>query len=344
MLGDVKFHTHRGIEAQQAERKKGRYPEEKLGEVTLRLAQTLGYAFAPSISPAPVPTPSPSIKGDVARSALAPLQPRGSGRPWFFVHAAGGGVACYQQLARLLGLDQPVYGLQAASLDGDRGGSLTVEQMASNYLTELRKVQPHGPYRLGGWSVGGVIAFEMALQLERSGEQVETLPLVDSVVLDCTQPQPPLRSVDLVLEFAQAYGLVLQPRRVRRLPKARRLAFILRQAKMAGLAPAALSLHDFGQLYRRHMRVFRANVEAVRRYAPHGRASHVLLLDAADQALPASPGPSLEWADLAENVERRLLPGTHYSMLREPCVAELARHLREAACAEQAPPGGGASC
>ncbi|WP_394836710.1 amino acid adenylation domain-containing protein [Pendulispora rubella] len=115
-----------------------------------------------------------SIETGAHRRALVAIQPQGTGTPFFFMHPVGGNVLCYAELARALGREQPFYGLQALPDQGD-----TLEEMARHYIAEIRQVQPHGPYRLGGWSMGGVLAFEMAQQLRAAGEAIALLTLLD---------------------------------------------------------------------------------------------------------------------------------------------------------------------
>ncbi|HEU0080003.1 MAG TPA: amino acid adenylation domain-containing protein, partial [Longimicrobiaceae bacterium] len=91
---------------------------------------------------------------------LVPIQPDGTGRPLFFVHAAGGNVVGYAELARRLGAGQPFYALQSRGLDGDEAPHQAIEAMAADYLAEVRAVQPGGPLRRGGWSMGAAVAFE----------------------------------------------------------------------------------------------------------------------------------------------------------------------------------------
>jgi thioesterase domain-containing protein len=107
--------------------------------------------------------------------AAATPRARGGREPLFLVHPVGGNVACYLELARQLDLGRPVYGLQAgpASHSG-------IEAMAAAYLAAVREVQASGPYHLAGWSLGGVVAYEMAQQLRRAGEEVDFLGLIDS--------------------------------------------------------------------------------------------------------------------------------------------------------------------
>ncbi|MFG2001069.1 amino acid adenylation domain-containing protein [Spirillospora sp. NPDC048911] len=110
---------------------------------------------------------------------LLPIRPAGSRPPVFFVHPAGGLAWSYLQFQRHLHPDQPIYGLQASAFTRDElPGS--VEEMARDYLAEIRAVQPAGPYHLAGWSLGGLIAYEMACLLQAGGEEVALLGLIDA--------------------------------------------------------------------------------------------------------------------------------------------------------------------
>ena len=108
---------------------------------------------------------------------LVPIQSAGSEVPFFCVHGGEGGTLFLHRLAGHLGPNQPFYALQAEGLDGRGISRRTVEKIASHYLSEVRKIQGHGPYRIGGYCFGGLVAFEMAHQLRREGEQVALLTL-----------------------------------------------------------------------------------------------------------------------------------------------------------------------
>ncbi len=102
----------------------------------------------------------------------------------FFVHPMGGNVLCYLPLAEHLPADQPFHALQAAGGDAGTEPVPTVHALAQSYLEAIRRVQPHGPYTLGGWSFGGFVAFEMARLLREAGEEVANLFLLDTVALN----------------------------------------------------------------------------------------------------------------------------------------------------------------
>jgi phthiocerol/phenolphthiocerol synthesis type-I polyketide synthase E len=114
-------------------------------------------------------------------SPVVPMQPEGSRPPFFCVHAAGGNVLLYRDLSRHLGTDQPFYGLQFPGLDGEQPLLTRIEDMAALYVKEIQTVQPHGPYFLGGYCLGGTIALEMAQQLTNNSEEVALLALFDTL-------------------------------------------------------------------------------------------------------------------------------------------------------------------
>lgn len=132
-------------------------------------------------------------------SCLVPIQPNGSRPILFCTHGAGGTVLTYRDLSRELGPDQPFYGLQAQGLDGNHPLLMRIEDMAAAYVKEIRQLQPHGPYFLSGYCMGGTIAFEIAQQLQARGEKVAFLALFDTM----NWRQIPLPSV-----WAKGYHMV----------------------------------------------------------------------------------------------------------------------------------------
>ena len=114
-------------------------------------------------------------------SPLVEIQPGGTRPKFFCVHGGGGNVLIYRDLSRHLGSDQPLYGLQAQGLDGKQPLLTRIEEMAALYVEEIQKVQPRGPYFLGGYCMGGTIALEMAQQLCAQGEEVALLAMFDTI-------------------------------------------------------------------------------------------------------------------------------------------------------------------
>lgn len=114
-------------------------------------------------------------------SPLVPVQTSGQRPPFFCMHGAGGNVLSYRKLSQHLGSDQPFYGLQSKGLDGISEPLKTIEEMAALYVGQIRTVQPHGPYFLGGYCMGGTVAYEVAQQLRAAGDEVALLALFDTM-------------------------------------------------------------------------------------------------------------------------------------------------------------------
>lgn len=115
-----------------------------------------------------------------ALDVLLPLQADGDRPPLFCVHPGMGMSWCYSGLVRHLADDQPLYGLQTRALTTPGALPGSVSEIAEEYLERIRGVQPHGPYRLLGWSFGGLVVHEMAVRLQETGEEVSFLGLMDS--------------------------------------------------------------------------------------------------------------------------------------------------------------------
>ncbi|HVT16281.1 MAG TPA: amino acid adenylation domain-containing protein [Thermoanaerobaculia bacterium] len=272
---------------------------------------------------------------------------RDSGRPLFLVHPVGGGVLCYASLARALGsAGLPVYGLQSPDWEGEEPA--TLEAMAERYVAALRAIQPRGPYRLGGWSMGGVAAFAMACQLRQAGEEVEILALIDSYAPGHPGGvgRAPLDEAAVRALFARDLSGLLG----RELPAAAAdlerlgpetpLAEAFAAAQAAGLLPAEL---DFTET-RRMFAVFAANLRRLQAYAGEPYPGWVTLFraagpppapsaDGAGEAGGAPPadgaaaGATLGWEALAAAVEIEPVVGDHYSLVRPPEVEVLAARL-----------------
>jgi thioesterase domain-containing protein len=117
----------------------------------------------------------------IDRSTVVPLRNvHGSRPPLFIVHGVGGNVLGFYALARCMGEDQPVYGIQAQSLLPDEPAVLRLEQMAAKYVMDMRAVCPQGPYHLVGFSFGGLVAYEIAQQLRTAGLEVGWVGMLDT--------------------------------------------------------------------------------------------------------------------------------------------------------------------
>jgi thioesterase domain-containing protein/acyl carrier protein len=156
------------------------------------------------------PEPKQDVDLQDVVSCIVPIQKGSPDRPIFFcIHAHGGHVIYFHDLARYMGSDQPFYGVQAYGIDGNHQPMNRFEPLAAEYIRQIRAVQPQGPYHLGGECMGGTIAFEIARQLEAMGEQVRLL-----VMFDAFSAGVPTRKPGVTL---WQYGLMFNLRRFRRL-------------------------------------------------------------------------------------------------------------------------------
>ncbi|NLH08316.1 MAG: amino acid adenylation domain-containing protein [Chloroflexi bacterium] len=261
-------------------------------------------------------------------SVLVPLQPKGEKPPLFLVHPTGGSVHWYTDLARCLAPEQPLYGLQAQGLLGDRPLLTTIEEMAVQYVEALREVQPHGPYRLGSYSGGVPIALEMAQQLQASGEQIAFLLMLDQ------GPHMPLAEPEdqaafLAETFAKHIPVTVDE--LRAMGEEQQLEHVWKTAREIGFVYPDVSLEQFAHF----VRTMRTHNDAWRKYTPKPYAGHITLFRAMEESDHSAPQPDMGWGEIAkEGVSVYDVPGNHLTMLHEPHVEAVARQLK--ACLEAA--------
>ncbi|HYO62152.1 MAG TPA: amino acid adenylation domain-containing protein [Pyrinomonadaceae bacterium] len=268
-------------------------------------------------------------------SSLVEIQPGETRRPFFLVHPSGGNVLCYVELARHLGPDQPVYGFQSLQ-SGESPSHTRVEEMAAHYVAELRAAEPVGPYLLGGWSSGGLVAFEMARQLQTEGERVALIALLDTRAPLARQRAPRPDELELLADFAEDIGLPLAdlpvaPEELLRRGPHELLPRVLEVVRAANVLPPDLELSQLRGLYQ----VFRNNVTAARAYAPAAVRAPVTLFRAEEGRDAGEHDASWGWGELTTGgVEVYAVPGDHFRMVRAPHAEVLARKLR--ACLDAA--------
>jgi amino acid adenylation domain-containing protein len=267
-------------------------------------------------------------------SSLVPIQPRGSKPRFFCVHAAGGNVLGYRALVRHLGFDQPFYGLQSVGLNGNERPLATVEEMAAHYITAISGLQSKGPYFLGGFSFGGLVAFEMARQLKGQGHEIGCLALFDtSAQLDHFDPQKYKLSrrielhLDNLLSGSAGDGLKYVGKLVNNGKKK-----IKKKVWKAGYSWYRDSSHQLPSALR-NIRLI--NDQAAREYVLRTYPSRVSLFRASDDT-QASGDDLLGWDKLTAGVDLYPVPGSHLSLVKEPYVQVLAEQLTK--CIDRAAP------
>jgi len=260
--------------------------------------------------------------GDDARpdpwAPLVPIRPQGEGAPLFLVHAVGGNVLNYRHLAEAMPAGIPIYGLQALGLDGRTAPLDAVEKMAQRYVSEIRSVQPHGPYHLAGGSMGGIIAFEMAQQLMAAGETVAMLGLVDTSAEFGVRYRAHANSglsgrVQRLHRRMQGQSLGERIATIGEVLNGRVQASKVRQqAQQARDAGEALP-HSvrYAELEATHMRAYV-------KYIVKPYAGSIVLFRADNQPPELSAKPQLGWETMCGTVDVIGIPGDHRGMIESP--------------------------
>jgi thioesterase domain-containing protein len=281
-------------------------------------------------------------------AAIVPLQPHGSKPPLILAHGAGGGLLWgYRNVAAQLGVDQPVYAIEPRSL-GNWRALRTVEDMASAYLQELQQLQKNGPYYLGGYCFGGLIAYEMARQLWLRCERVGALLLIDAAAPNGIYHQLPWWRPRFLLDFTRNCFYWLQD--FRHLETNAKHKFIRRKLAVGGRkllrrlrrqpwcpgsrcesSPDRLDLEEFidpEQFPDNELELWKIHLQAEIKYRPRPYPGHVVLLRTRGQPLFCSFDPHFGWGELAGAVTVKMLPGAHERIFEEPRVADLGQTLR----------------
>lgn len=257
----------------------------------------------------------------VTRSPLVPLKSSGSKTPLFFVHGAGGSAFAFTELARQLDTDRPLFAFHDTDMGEFNTLECSIESIAMNYVAALQTVQPAGPYLLGGWSMGGLVAFEMARHLQAQDQVVALLALVDSYLPASDSKEEDeliLWSFLLTLGLSQddAKDITCSNESLEaRFAAAEQLMFKL------GLSPsgAAVGLNNLFHIYRKHVR-------AAEKFRPQRANLNVHLWQASERRRSMNQ-QSADWKKCATTVSASEVPGNHFSLLHAPHVGELAKQL-----------------
>ncbi len=261
-------------------------------------------------------------------SCLVPIQPKGFKPPLFCIHPLGGEILCYYSLAQHLGLDRPFYGVQPQGIDGKLPFLTKIEDMAALYLREIQSIQPKGPYFLSGYSLGGIIAYEMAQQLYLQGEEIGMLAMLDTCL----------------------------PGYSNRLPFFKRM--LVHFSNLLEQGPAYLwhkfggwtewTQHNITNKYLEYLRIsaplpendlhealMDASVQAVKEYTFKKYSGQMTLLRTSDKHRDQEKGagvqydPQFGWGDIVTGeIDVHLVPGSHLTLFEESHVKVLAAKLK----------------
>jgi amino acid adenylation domain-containing protein len=253
---------------------------------------------------------------------LLPLRKSGTKPPLFCVHPGGGMGTVYTHLSNCLGSDQPVFALQASGLEDGESLQNDVSEMARSYIEAIQSVQPEGPYYLLGWSLGGTIAHEMAVQLEAAGQVVELVALIDTAAVYPKSVLEGAWELDTILsEMANDFGAeTAQPR-----PETRDdlLSFLRDQMVHKDLVPEQTPTEWIDRLLEQQA----ASVTRLRGYQPKVCKAKILFIRAQLETLGYEP-ETYDWTSWTQGcVDNRSIPCKHDDMMSASNSALIAKIL-----------------
>lgn len=265
-------------------------------------------------------------------SSVVPLQTAGTHPPLFIISGLGGNVVRFRDLALHLGSDQPVYALQPPGLDGKRPYLTSLEEMASHYINEIRRIYPSGPYCLAGYSFGGLVTFEMGRQLDAAGEKIGLLALLDAPEWRYLKSSLKSKTLDKAVDRFRyrLRTLLFGPDR---------LGIIRARARRR----ISQVIFSFYKAIRKPIPQVYGTIEDINWFAATSYAAKPfrgrLTLLRTPPSADIGQDYLLGWGGLAlEGVEVHDVPGDHEDMMKEPNVSALAERLR--ACLQNVPMSG----
>ena len=272
-------------------------------------------------------------------TSLVAIKPEGSKPPLFCTHSDDPSVVHYKNIATYLDVDQPFYALQPPALSGEDNLIFTrIEDMATHFINEIQALQPIGPYFLIGHSGGGLVAYEVARQLENQGDEVAFLGMIDTFAPGY-EPRPRLRTPSLL------YQLYIHCFNLARVKPRRKLGYVLQRIKeiipkfiWTRLNKSTLliddSLHnELPEIYRNlpiYRTIKQANYKACNSYRLDWHYSgKISLYRSIERPTTVRDYPSLGWDQVTnQEIEIYEIPGHHNTMVHEPNVQILGREIQ----------------
>jgi thioesterase domain-containing protein/acyl carrier protein len=251
--------------------------------------------------------------------------------PLFLIHPHGGTVFCYQALVAALGRDLPIFGIQCRGLEEGERPLSSFEEMAADYIGEIRRWQPEGPYQVAGWSMGGLVAYETARQLEAMGQEVALLGIFDSMTPDRSNYQALLpegaRWEDFdpnmsVAEFARWF-FNADARQFEGLTEEQSLDALNEILQQAKYSPPGVTR----AMLRRVIAMTISHSTAMFQYSPPSRVKTDVVLFRPTESAVKNPENWALWTE--GSVKTVPVPGTHHEMVFPPAVQELAAAVKQ---------------
>jgi amino acid adenylation domain-containing protein len=264
----------------------------------------------------------------VVETSAVTIRAADGGQTLFCVHPASGNAFVYQSLAQRLG-PHGLVGLHARGLASDDRVATRMEDMAADYIAAIRAIQPEGPYALAGWSLGGIVAHEMAVQLAAGGQAVEFVALLDTWAPQADGPAPVLfDEVEILLELAREYALDCPEAELRALDRESCIERVLGAARHAQLLPEGAGRQEIERV----LRTYQANLAAAARHVPSVLPGRVLLYVAEQTSIETADAAqtALGWLPFCSpEPEVRIARGHHRTFVFEPDVESIGALLVE---------------
>jgi thioesterase domain-containing protein len=264
-----------------------------------------------------------------------PIKTDGGNPPIFLIHGAEGNVLLYRELAHYLGPNQPVYGLQSQGLDGRIPLQHDFETMAKNYVKEIKTVQPEGPYLLGGYCLGGTIAFEMAQQLHKQGEETALLAMFETYNIQIIPDSLPF----YYYWYHAFQNVAFHMKNVLRINSKNRLVFLKQKMGVEWSRFKVMMNIAYSRIINKlrigkginyyHLLVDKMNDQAQEQYMPKTYAGRVTLFKPEGEFVGLNH-PTFGWDGLAmKGVKVVDVPLSPKAILTEPFVQLFAKKLSE---------------
>lgn len=259
-----------------------------------------------------------SALGSSRYSPVVTIRAAGAKPPVFLLAGIGGSIVNFELLAGSLDPERPVYAIETHGLDRNNGVLTAIEDMARLYLEEIRKIQPAGPYHLVGYSFGGIVAYEMAHQLNADGQEAGIVGLIDTS--EYRYQQEVIAGLKPAERWHSVYRsrfrrLLLGPRRFDAFSERMRVKLVKCLFRLAGTLGRPLP-QSIGKSEDR-------NFYALNQYTPKPYSQPIHLFRCTKVDRFDGPDPLLGWGRLAGNIVVHQVPGEHGEVIREPYVHTL---------------------
>ncbi len=249
--------------------------------------------------------------------SIVRIQSKGNNTPIFFVHPVGGTVSCYFSLAHNLGIEQPFYAFQDYGFVNEGFELDSIDSMVEHYIKEIFEIQPAGPYRIGGWSMGGFIAYEIAKRLKESGYEVSQLIIIDSYLSKKVNRNNDSIVYNFIKQLSELSDRKIDDSLIKNLINLRDLD-LYQELINVGIVPQGTSIEDITRLFV----VYKRTANAFHNYNPSQNDKldipNTLLFRADD-----SPENEGIWQRLVKNLSLKNLNANHFTIVHSPLIGAI---------------------